>query len=270
MAVPMKERLHVTVTGEGARTVVLGHGFGTDQRAWRHQVEALRGRCRLVLFNHLGLSGDFAGYSSREYSCMERWRDDLLALGSELGLQGACYVGHSAGACIGMLASLERPALFDKLIVIGASPHYLDEPGYRGGFSRQDLDALYDAMATDYIGWANGFAPIVMRNADRPSLGEAFARTLKALRPDIAQSVARVIFEVDYRAVFPRLRTPLLVLQALRDIAVPVEVGDWFVRNVPGARLQVLDAEGHHPYLSAPEQVNAAILQELASEPARG
>ena len=42
-------RNNVHVVGEGKTTLVLAHGFGTDQTAWRHQRDALATRYRLVL-----------------------------------------------------------------------------------------------------------------------------------------------------------------------------------------------------------------------------
>ncbi|MCU0517662.1 MAG: hypothetical protein MUC60_12535 [Oscillatoria sp. Prado101] len=40
-----------------------------------------------------------------------------------------------------------------------------------------------------------------MRNPETPELAVEFARSLAAIRPDIAQAVARVIFQSDHRAL---------------------------------------------------------------------
>ncbi len=263
MASGILDTLRVTVLGDGGPTVVLAHGFGTDQAAWRHQVAALSGRARLVLFDHLGCGAGAAGYSPRRHDSLERYAEDLIELHEALGLRRALFVGHSAGAMIGLLASVTRPELYRRLVLLGASPRYLDDAGYRGGFARADVDALYEGMARDYLGWANGFAPVVAGNAERPSLAQEFARSLGGLRPDVAQSVARVIFESDHRDLLASVTVPSIVLQTRRDNAVPVEVGEHLVRHLPGSRLVLIDAEGHLPHLSSPGAVNAVLHQVL-------
>jgi sigma-B regulation protein RsbQ len=264
MATSILRKLNVHLVGSGGPAVALGHGFGTDQRAWRHQVAALAPRHQVVLFDYLGCGGsEPGGYTPLRYDSLERYADDLLELHLALGLRWKAFVGHSASGMIGLLACLARPDLAERLILLGASPRYLNDGDYVGGFERADLDAFYDAMGRDYLGWANGFAPLAMANRDRPALGEAFARSLGAMRPDIAQSVARAIFESDFRSRLGQLEVPALVLQSRRDIAVPMEVGEYLARHLPRSRLVVLEAEGHFPQLSAPEQVTAAILQGL-------
>jgi sigma-B regulation protein RsbQ len=256
---------NVNVLGTGDTTVVLAHGFGADQTVWKHQVAALGPQYRLVLFDYLGCGKtDPREYNPLRYDSMERYADDVIAIHDALGLPWTAFVGHSASGMIGLLASLARPDIVRHLVLLGASPRYLNETGYVGGFERPDLDGLYDAMARDYLAWANGFAPAMMGDRAPPSVGEDFARTLGSMRPDIAQSVARVIFESDFRAKLPLAKVPVHVLQTRRDPAVPVEVGRYLTSHIPGARLVMLDAEGHLPHMSAPQHVDAALLELLA------
>lgn len=49
------QRNHVTVIGRGDRTLILAHGFGSDQTAWRHQITAFASNYRIVLFAHVCL-----------------------------------------------------------------------------------------------------------------------------------------------------------------------------------------------------------------------
>jgi pimeloyl-ACP methyl ester carboxylesterase len=46
----------------------------------------------------------------------------LLNILDALGVDRCFYVGHSVSAMIGILASIRRPELFIKMILIGASP----------------------------------------------------------------------------------------------------------------------------------------------------
>ena len=50
-----------------------------------------------------------------------------------------------------------------------------------------------------------------------------------------------------------------LVLQCAEDVIAPPEVGEFVHRNIPGSSLVHLQATGHCPNLSAPEEVVAAM-----------
>lgn len=264
MATSILERNNVKVLGNGDRTLVFAHGFGSAQSAWRYQVAAFAPNFRIVLFDHVGAGeSDFTAYSPRRYSSLYSYAEDLLDLCAELKLAECILVGHSVSGMVSLLAALVEPQLFSQLIFVGASPRYLNDDGYVGGFEQSDLDALYAAMSSNYYAWASGFAPLVMGNPDKPELAQEFAKTLAAIRPDIAQAVARVIFESDHRQELPRLQVPTLILQSSNDIAVPLEVGKYIADKMSQSQLINIDAQGHLPHLSAPDVVTKAIASCL-------
>jgi sigma-B regulation protein RsbQ len=164
---------------------------------------------------------------------------------------------------VGLLAAQIDPTLFARVVLVGASPRYLNDGAYVGGFEQADLDALYAAMAGDYYAWASGFAPVAMGNPDNPDLAHEFQQTLSSMRPDVALQIARAIFQSDHRADLPSLKLPALILQSKSDIAVPVAVGETMHRQIAGSSYQLLDATGHFPHMSAPEQVTQAIRKFL-------
>lgn len=258
------KKFNVNLVGQGEPTLVLAHGFGSDQTAWRHQVEAFSATHRMVLFDHLGCGkADVSDYHPRRYSSLLRYAEDVLQIYEALGLTDTIYVGHSAGGVIGLLASLVQPSAFKALVLVGVTPRLLDDVGYRGGFTQDDLNALYAVMAQDYLSWANGFAPMVMANSERPELSREFARTLGGMRPNIAQSVARVLFESDIRDRLHEVTQPALLLQPQTDPFVPLQVAEYLAARLPHGRLQILNATGHLPHLSAPAEVTAAIRSFL-------
>jgi sigma-B regulation protein RsbQ len=56
---------------------------------------------------------------------------------------------------IGALASVADPGLFSRLVMIGPSPCYINQPpAYVGGFEHTDIVGLLDMMDHNYIGWA--------------------------------------------------------------------------------------------------------------------
>lgn len=258
------QRNHVQRLGTGKQTIIFAHGFGSDQTAWRHQVAAFAKSYQIVLFDHVGAgNSDLSAYSPHRYSSLYSYAEDLLDLCAELKLQNSILVGHSVSGMISLLAALVDPNYFSKLVFIGASPRYLNDQSYYGGFEQSDLDQLYKAMSTNYYAWAVGFAPMMMATQDQPELAQEFAKTLSAIRPDIAQAVARVIFQSDHRLELTRLNVPTVILQASDDIAVPPQVGQYMADKIPKSTLVNIPARGHLPHISAPDIVTQAIAQCL-------
>lgn len=266
MASSLLQRNNVQQLGSGTQAIIFAHGFGSDQTAWRHQAAAFSSDFRIIMFDHVGAGkSDFSAYSPRRYSSLYSYAEDLLDLCAELKLTKSILVGHSVSGMVSLLAALVEPDVFSQLIFLSASPRYLNDQGYFGGFEQADLNALYEAMSTNYYAWASGFAPIAMATMDQPELAREFANTLAAIRPDIAQAVARVIFESDHRAELPRLAIPTVILQASDDIAVPIQVGQYMADHIPNSKFVPINARGHLPHISAPEVVTKAIAAHLAA-----
>jgi sigma-B regulation protein RsbQ len=160
---------------------------------------------------------------------------------------------------IGVLAAIQEPARFAKLVLVGPSPRYLDDEGYLGGFKRGDIEGLLDSLDANYLGWSTTMAPVIMGNPERPELGKELANSFCRTDPEIARNFARVTFLSDNRKDLPRLRTPSLILQCSSDVIAPLAVGDYLQRNLANSKLVVMKATGHCPNLSAPEETVAAV-----------
>src|ERR1044072_4555179 len=121
------KRNNVRVSGQGGRAMVFAHGFGCDQNMWRFVAPEFERDFKVVLFDHVGAGGsDLAAYDKTKYSTLGGYADDLVQIGSALGLKDAVFVGHSVSAMIGILASLKAPDLFGRLVLVGPSARYID------------------------------------------------------------------------------------------------------------------------------------------------
>ncbi len=168
-----------------------------------------------------GGKSDPVAFSQSKYMHLQSYAADLVELGEALQLRDVIFVGHSVSGMIGLLASKKAPHLFSKMVFMNASPRYLNDGAYTGGFEKQDLMELYRLMASNYYAWAKGFATHAMGNPDKPQLANEFARTLSEVRPDVALAVAKAIFESDHRADLKDFSIPSLIIQSTKDIAVP-------------------------------------------------
>ncbi|WP_456845337.1 alpha/beta fold hydrolase [Cellulomonas sp. P5_C6] len=259
-------RNNVVLSGvPGAPAMVFAHGFGCDQSMWRFVAPAFEATHRVVLFDHVGAGGsDLSAYDPERYATLDGYADDVVQLLDELDLGPAVFVGHSVSAMIGALASVRRPDLFDRLVLVGPSPRYVDDDGYRGGFSAVEIDELLETMDDNYLGWSAFIAPVIMGNADRPELGDELTNSFCRTDPAIAKRFARTTFLSDNRADLAAVTTPALVLQCREDVIAPPAVGRYVHEHLADSELVLLDAVGHCPNLSAPDQVVAAITAYLA------
>jgi len=263
----VRSRNNVVVTGrEDGPTLLLAHGFGCDQNLWRLVVPELAERYRVVLFDHTGAGrSDLSAWTPERYGSLDGYADDVLTLCRELDLRDVVLVGHSVSAMIAVLAANREPDRFAKLVLLTPSPCYIDDDGYRGGFSREDIDELLEALESNYLGWSATMAPVIMGTPDRPELGEELTNSFCRTDPAIARVFARATFLSDNRADLAEVTVPTLVIQCAQDAIAPPEVGQFTHERIKGSRLVTLDAIGHCPQLSAPEATAGAITAFVGS-----
>lgn len=260
-------RNHVKVFGQGTQPIIFAHGFGCDQQMWRFITPAFEADYKIVLFDYVGCGhSDLAAYNAKRYSSLYGYADDVLELCAALHIKDAIFVGHSVSAMIGLLASQQQPQYFSKLIMVGPSPSYINDEGYVGGFTKQDITDLLDTMEKNYIGWANFLAPAIMANSDQPELGEELAQSFCSTDPVIARKFAEVTFFSDNRRDIKKIKVPALILQCTEDIIAPMEIGYYLKENMPGSTLKVMQAKGHCPHMSAPQETVRLIKDYLNNE----
>lgn len=253
----VRQRNHVQISGSGERTVVLAHGFGNDQGAWRRVLPFFERSWRVIRYDLTGLGrSDKRAYDPVRHGSLHGHADDLLELCAELRIEGASFVGHSVGGMIGLLAAVREPARFEKLVLISASPCYLNEPGYRGGMDRSRLEGILSALAENYGEWCEQTVPLAVGESLESPLTRDVLDGFKRVDPQIAHQFTRVVFQSDHRADVRKLQQPALVLQPSTDPFVPEDVAHFLVRELPHGQLKmVVGRGGHYPHLGAPDAV---------------
>jgi sigma-B regulation protein RsbQ len=260
------ERNNVKVFGTGSVPLLFAHGFGCDQNVWRFVAPAFEQRYKVVLFDYVGAGqSDSTAYDPERYRTLHGYAQDVIDICDALELEPAIFVGHSVSSMIGVLASIERPAAIKRLVLVGPTPRYLnDPPGYIGGFERDDIDGLLDLMDKNYMGWASYLAPIVMGNPERPELGAELEDKFCSTDPAMARRFAPATFLADNRADLARVTVPSLIMQCSADLIAPAAVGDYLHEQLPASELVTMRATGHCPHMSDPEETIAIILGHLA------
>jgi sigma-B regulation protein RsbQ len=266
MSTSIKVRNNVKIFGHGNQPILFAHGFGCDQNMWRYITPAFENDYRIILFDYVGAGkSDISAYNPERYATLQGYAQDVLDICEELQLRNTIFVGHSVSSMIGLLAAVTEPKYFERMIMVGPSPSYINEGNYKGGFERKDIEGLLETMEKNYIGWANFLAPNIMGNKDRPELGNELTESFCTTDPQIARQFAEATFFSDNRKDLKKVTIPSLILQCSEDIIAPTEVGEYLSKELPQSTLRIMKATGHCPHMSEPEETILLMKEYLAT-----
>lgn len=245
-------------------TLVFAHGFASNQEAWRFIHPIFQKHYRIVLFNFAGaLSFKADDFNVLRYNTFQDYANDLIYILNNQGMKDVILVAHSVSCMIGTLVHLKQPELFKALIFISASPRYLDDGDYQGGFSKQKVSEILSGLADNYAEWIKTHASLVINAPNKPELSEEFASSLMQLRPDIALVIFGMIMRSDCRNQVAKIQVPTLIIQPKEDIFVPATVGDYLHQVIPHNEIVYTNATGHFPHLSNPSEIISILTKYL-------
>ena len=242
--------------------MVYAHGFGCNQHMWDRVIPAFASTNRQILFDYVGCGkSDPSAFSPEKYASLSGYAQDLLDVCDALGLHsGVTFVGHSVSCSVGMLAAITRPNLFDKMVLLGPNPCFINHPpDYVGGFERSDLEDLLSLMDQNYLGWANYLAPIVSAQDASGAVTVELSDSFCSTDPLMAKVFAHTTFFADNRSDLPKVRVPSLILQHRNDALASVCVGEYVHKHLMNSTLQVLEVNGHCAHMNEPALVEQAI-----------
>ncbi|GLT62075.1 hypothetical protein SLA2020_347400 [Shorea laevis] len=244
--------LNAKVYGNGNETLVLSHGYGSDQTVWHFLVPYLACYFKLIVFDLvISPNVDPEFYNPRKYSSFEGYADDLISLLDQLNVTRTIYVGHSMSAMIGCLAATKRPELFQHLVLLNGSPRYLNTKGYYGGFERSDIDSIFISIEGNFSNWVQNFVPKAISVNNRAAVSET-ERSLERMKPNIALSAAKTVFLSDLKRELPEVVVPCTIIQSSKDNIVPKFVAFYMKKEIGShAKMKILKAQGHFPHLTA-------------------
>ena len=239
--------------------VILSPGLGGSAAYWAPNLDALRERHRVILYDHRG-----TGRSDRALPAeldVDDMADDVLTLMDGLGLERASLIGHAAGGVIGLSLALRQPERLASLVVVN-------------GFAAPDMHFLR-CMATrlDLLEHSGVLAfvraqPLFLYPARWISEHMARLEAEEAGHVAHFQGTANVAARIGALATFDiaarlgAIATPVLLIAAEDDMLVPDLCSEALERGLPHARLERMRG-GHACNVTAPEEFNRHILEFL-------
>ncbi|CAM8925503.1 unnamed protein product [Rhodiola kirilowii] len=249
------EALNAQITGSGAELIILAHGLGADQSIWDKIVPSLTEKARVLLFDWAfsGTVKDEKLFDPIKHESFEGFADDLIELLEEMGLENeeCVFVGHSMACMVGCIASVKRPDLFKKLVLVGGSPRYMNTDDYEGGLKPSEVESILTNIETNFDAWTSFFPTLVIDSTD-PSSVAKFETCLKRMRPHIALQAAKTTFLCDERELLGKVTTPCTIVQTTNDMVVPMGVAEYMCERIEGkTMLEIIECDGHFPQLTA-------------------
>ncbi len=260
--------------------ILLVHGFGASTDHWRFNIPVLAERHEVHAIDLLGF-GRSAKPASLSYGGA-LWRDQLMAYVRERIGRPTVLVGNSLGGFAALAAGAALGPEAAGVALLNAAGPFSDEqaePKGWGAIARRTIGAaLLRSPLLQRLLFENLRRPATIRRTlnqvyiDRTNVNEELVEAIRcpSLDPG-AFGVFRTVFDIPrgqpLDELFAALGSPLLLLWGIRDPWINAAGRRAaFQRHAPTATEVVLDA-GHCPHDEVPDQVNAALLEWLATLP---
>ena len=231
------------------------HGWGLHGGIWLETRAALP-----------GLAPDLPGYGAEP--AVTPYSAETLADALAEQLAGPVQlIGWSLGGMVALALAARHPGKVAKLVLVGASPAFVNRPDWDRGLAPEVLAGFADSLHLDYRGTLLRFLSLQARGGEaaREVIGRLRESVFQRGEPDVATLAAGLglLRDVDLRELAPRVVCPTLVVHGAYDTLCPADAGRWLSERIPGARLALHERAAHAPFLSNPtwfaEQVGAFL-----------
>jgi 3-oxoadipate enol-lactonase len=245
-----------------APVLVLGNPIGTTRDVWSHQVPVLARYFRLVRYEPRGHGAPDAQSPAAKgpYTIAELGADVLFTLNG-YGIERFAFAGVSLGGMTGIWLAANAPERVTSLAVCCAA--LTPMPDAKSWHDRAALVRTQGMAPLADIVVPRWFTPRFL--TAEPEQVETVVAMLKGTSPEGYAGCGEAIAALDLRPQLPSVKAPTLVLSGAEDVAAPPSVGAYTARNIPGARLTVIQAASHFAHYEKPGPVTNALLTHFRS-----
>jgi DNA-binding SARP family transcriptional activator/pimeloyl-ACP methyl ester carboxylesterase len=253
------------VLGEGERDIIFVPGLMSHLELLWEEPETAGFFRRLAKFGRLILFDKRdTGLSDRALadSPLEERMNDVRAVMRAAGSAEAALFGYSEGAAMSILFAATYPERVTSLILGSAAARWFPAPDYSCGQGSDEMfEALVDIAAHRW-GQGDTIEWYLPSQSNSPRARQLFGRFERmAVSPSAFLRMARMIHEIDVRAVLPAIHVPTLVIQRLNDRITPPFHGRYLASHIAGARY--FEQPGDHSLRFAESGDSDALCDEI-------
>jgi pimeloyl-[acyl-carrier protein] methyl ester esterase len=244
--------LYVERTGSGAPLLLL-HGWGMHSGMWGSCVTKLATQFQVLAVDLPG-----HGYSppQAEFS-LDSIVDQLAAQFSE----PINLCGWSLGGLIALRFAERFPQQLSRLALVSSTPCFVKRPDWDCAMAAETLAGFGAALQDNYALTLRRF--LALQTGERALLSELRNALTRRNTPDQSnlQAGLAMLRDTDLRSALPSIRQPALIIAGSRDTLAPLAAAHYLARQLPEARLAMIEHAAHVPFLSHPDQ----FLEHLTS-----
>lgn len=243
--------------GEGDETLVLIHGVGMRIEAWQPQIDRLAKEFRVIAVDLPGHGLSKAVDGSPELSRYVAWFERFL---EEIGVGPVNVAGHSMGALIAGG-------------IVATAPDRVRRVALLNGVHRRASDArrAVEARAREIeSGHFDRVAPLARWFCQDDKETEAYALVrdlLQSVDPSgyAAAYAAFAAGDATYADCWPQVSCPALFLTGDGDLNSTADMARSMAAAACRGRAVVIEGHRHMVNLTAPDEVNHALADWMAS-----
>ena len=247
--------LYYEEEGQGEPLLFL-HGLGSDGRSWEYQREYFANDFRVIVVDVRG-----HGRSAKPpgpYS-VPQFAADIFALLDHLQIDRFHLVGLSMGGMIGFQMAVDQPERFKSLTVVNSGPELVPQT-WKERWQIVQRRLVLNVMSMEKIGTFIG-----ERLFPEPHQAEykvKFVQQMQENDPKAYRAATNALIGWSVRAKLDRIQCPVLVVSGDMDYT-PVANKEAYVRQMPTARLHVIQNSRHATPIDQPEALNTAVRHFL-------
>lgn len=231
------------VFGNGPPDLLYAGGMGSHIEVyWQwppfaEQMRRLSSFSRVILFDRRG-AGLSDPVARNAMPTWEDWAEDMTAVLKAAWSDRAAVFGWLDAGPPAMLFSAMHPERVSALVLVNTAARTLVDTDYAIGLSPETIDALRSFVASAWgtTEFASIGTPGVARDPEWVRLLATAQRASMTPRAAAAQ-FDYVVRTSDVRWALPLIQVPTLVLHALGNPVVPIELGRFLAEHIPGASL---------------------------------
>ena len=256
-------RVRFVETGDGP-PLLLVHGYLGSHSVWDDAVDGLSAHFRTLAPDLPGFGDSEKPPAARYPYNVDAFAESLADLVAALDLGRVAVCGHDLGGAVALMMAARHPAMVERLVLVDpiVYPHKPDL------YARLAATPLLGPLAFKQLSGRGIFGRYFQRRSYATPNAVPPARIdmlFDAFNAPAAREAAYATLQslADTRtlvALLPRVHAPSLVVWGRNDRLLPASHGRRLSRELPNARLEILDA-GHSPHEEQP-----AIFAKIARE----
>ena len=242
--------------GTARETIVFSHGLLWSGRMFADQVAHLKGRYRVITYDHRGQGQSEVPATGYD---METLSEDALALIKALGVAPCHFAGLSMGGFVGIRLAARHLELIKSLILMETSAQA--EPAENVP-KYNLLNNIVKVLGTWPVKGAVMkimFGQKFLNDPSRATLRKYWVNELLKNKRSITRAVVGVNTRLGVEAELANIKCPTLVMVGDQDVATAPDKAKFIHSKIANSKLVIIPGAGHTSSVEEPEAVCSTL-----------